>query len=157
MISYHFLNQTSRNNFFTNDTAHGAGQLWSHIPKIPAYQQFQTPFPIVVSDSRPVGSNLTTTLSLDPVVYEVRLSTQPLTKPNTCTDNPSRVRLVRPQSLRGDEPHLRRHPPVQWQARERLRLRHWVRSGRLHYGYQRQPLQCKPFLVVPAHALIHSP
>lgn len=73
MISYHFLNQTTRGNFFTNDTAHGAGQLWSQIPLIPAFQQYQTPFPIVVSDSRPVGSNLTTALSLDPVVYEVRL------------------------------------------------------------------------------------
>ncbi|KAG6917429.1 hypothetical protein DXG01_002515 [Tephrocybe rancida] len=71
MISYHFLNQTNRKNFFTNDSAHGAGQLWSDIPRIPAYQQHQTPFPIVVSDSRPVGSNLTTVLSLDPVVYEI--------------------------------------------------------------------------------------
>ncbi|KAF9461302.1 phospholipase B [Collybia nuda] len=71
LISYHFLNQTSRSNFFTNDTAHGAGQLWSHIPRIPTYQQFQAPFPIVVSDSRPVGSNLTTALSLDPIVYEI--------------------------------------------------------------------------------------
>ncbi|TFK44639.1 phospholipase B [Crucibulum laeve] len=71
MISYHFLNQTSRKNVFTNDTAHGAGQLWSHIPQIPAYAQYQTPFPIIVTDSRPVGSNLTTSLSLDPVVYEI--------------------------------------------------------------------------------------
>ncbi|KAG5650185.1 hypothetical protein H0H81_000391, partial [Sphagnurus paluster] len=71
MISYHFLNQTNRDNFFTNDTAHGAGQLWSNIPLIPAYQQHQTPFPIIVADSRPVGSNATTTLTLDPVVYEI--------------------------------------------------------------------------------------
>ncbi|KAG5642435.1 hypothetical protein DXG03_002781 [Asterophora parasitica] len=71
MISYHFLNQTNRKNFFTNDSAHGAGQLWSKIPQIPAYQQHQTPFPIVVADSRPVGSNLTTALSFDPIVYEI--------------------------------------------------------------------------------------
>ncbi|GLB40375.1 putative cytoplasmic phospholipase A2, catalytic subunit [Lyophyllum shimeji] len=71
MISYHFLNQTDRKNFFTNDSSHGAGQLWSNIPLIPAYRQYQTPFPIVVADSRPVGSNLTTALSLDPVVYEI--------------------------------------------------------------------------------------
>lgn len=74
MISYHFLNQTNRENFFTNDTAHGAGQLWSNIPLIPAYQEHRTPFPIIVADSRPVGSNITTTLTLDPVVYEVRQS-----------------------------------------------------------------------------------
>lgn len=73
MISYHFLNQTTRANFFTNDTAHGAGQLWSNIPLIPAYQQFQTPFPIIVADSRPVGSNLTTALSPESTVFEVRL------------------------------------------------------------------------------------
>ncbi|KAF8161040.1 phospholipase B [Crassisporium funariophilum] len=71
MISYHFLNQTSRQNFFTNDTAHGAGQLWSRIPEIPAYKEFLTPFPIIVADSRPVGSNLTTALALDSVVYEI--------------------------------------------------------------------------------------
>ncbi|KAF8071892.1 phospholipase B [Lyophyllum atratum] len=71
MISYHFLNQTDRKNFFTNDSAHGAGQLWSNIPLIPAYREFQTPFPIVVADSRPVGSNLTTALTLDPTVYEI--------------------------------------------------------------------------------------
>ncbi|KAF8650407.1 hypothetical protein AX16_005214 [Volvariella volvacea WC 439] len=71
MISYHFLNQTSRDNFFTNDTAHGAGQLWSEIPLIPTYQQHQVPFPIVVANSRPVGSNITTILPLDSIVYEI--------------------------------------------------------------------------------------
>lgn len=71
LISYHFLNQTTRSNFFSNDTGHGAGQLWSEIPHIPAYQNHLVPFPIVVADSRPVGSNLTTILPLDSVVYEV--------------------------------------------------------------------------------------
>jgi lysophospholipase len=71
MISFHFLNQTSRGNFFTNDTAHGAGQLWSQIPNTPAYQQHLTPFPLICADSRPAGSNLTTALPPDPVVYEV--------------------------------------------------------------------------------------
>ncbi|KXN90656.1 Lysophospholipase 2 [Leucoagaricus sp. SymC.cos] len=71
MISYHFLNQTTRANFFTNDSAHGAGQLWSNIPLIPSYQQYLTPFPIIVADSRPVGSNLTTQLDLNPTVYEI--------------------------------------------------------------------------------------
>ena len=71
MISYHFLNQTSRSNFFTNDSAHGAGQLWSQIPLIPAYQKSLVPFPIIVADSRPLGSNTTTILSFDSVVYEV--------------------------------------------------------------------------------------
>jgi lysophospholipase len=73
MISYHFLNQTTRQNFFTNDTGHGAGQLWSEIPQIPAYRNLLVPFPIVVANSRPVGSNLTTILGLDSVVYEVSL------------------------------------------------------------------------------------
>ncbi|KAF9071127.1 phospholipase B [Rhodocollybia butyracea] len=71
MISYHFLNQTSRSNFFTNDTAHGAGQLWSNIPTIPAWQQRLTPFPILVTDSRPQGDNATTALGLTPTVYEI--------------------------------------------------------------------------------------
>ncbi|KAF9264260.1 phospholipase B [Marasmius fiardii PR-910] len=71
IISYHFLNQTTPQNFFTNDSAHGAGQLWSSLPDIPAFQQFQVPFPMMVSDSRPFKSNLTTALTLDPVVYEI--------------------------------------------------------------------------------------
>lgn len=71
MISYHFLNQTTRGNFFTNETAHGAGQLWSRIPEIPAYAKKQTPFPIIMADSRPVGSNSTALLTPEPVVYEI--------------------------------------------------------------------------------------
>ncbi|KAH8119292.1 phospholipase B [Phellopilus nigrolimitatus] len=71
MISYHFLNGTSRNNFFTNDSAHGAGQLWSRIPELPSFQQHLTPFPLIVANSRPVGSNLTTILSPEPIVYEI--------------------------------------------------------------------------------------
>ncbi|KAI0295829.1 phospholipase B [Multifurca ochricompacta] len=71
MISYHFLNQTNRNDFFTNDSAHGAGQLWSNVPLIPSWQQHLVPFPIIQTDSRPVGSNLTTSLSPTAVVYEI--------------------------------------------------------------------------------------
>ena len=71
MISYHFLNQTTRNDFFTNDSAHGAGQLWSNVPLIPSWQQYQVPFPIIQADSRPVGSNSTGILDPSSVVYEV--------------------------------------------------------------------------------------
>ncbi|KAH9011013.1 phospholipase B [Lactarius pseudohatsudake] len=71
MISYHFLNQTDRNNFFTNDSAHGAGQLWSQVPLIPSWQQHLVPFPIIQTDSRPAGSNLTTSLPPTAVVYEI--------------------------------------------------------------------------------------
>lgn len=74
MISYHFLNQTDRDNFFSNDSAHGAGQLWSQVPLIPSWQQQLVPFPIIQADSRPVGSNLTTSLPPTAVVYEVRHS-----------------------------------------------------------------------------------
>ncbi|TFY82180.1 hypothetical protein EWM64_g1831 [Hericium alpestre] len=71
MIAYHFLNETTRDNFFTNDTAHGAGQLWSRIPETAPWQQHLEPFPIIMADSRPVGSNLTTVLSPEPIVYEI--------------------------------------------------------------------------------------
>ncbi|KAJ7084311.1 phospholipase B [Mycena belliarum] len=70
-ISYHFLNQTNRHNFFTNSTAHGAGQLWSDIPRIPAFQQGLTPFPLIVADSRPSGDNSTAALGPESVVYEI--------------------------------------------------------------------------------------
>jgi lysophospholipase len=71
MISYHFLNQTDRNNFFSNDSAHGAGQLWSQVPLNPLFQAHQVPFPIMQADSRPVGSNLTSVLAPEPIVYEM--------------------------------------------------------------------------------------
>ncbi len=71
MVSYHFLNQTSRANFFTNDSAHGAGQLWSNVPLISPWQQHLVPFPIIQADSRPAGSNLTTMLDPSSTVYEV--------------------------------------------------------------------------------------
>ena len=71
IISYHFLNQTNRNNFFSNNSAHGAGQLWSDIPDIPTFQQYLMPVPIAVSDSRPGGDNATTFLGLDATVSEV--------------------------------------------------------------------------------------
>lgn len=75
MISFHFLNGTNRTNFFTNDTAHGAGQLWSHMPDIPAFQEYNLPFPVIIADSRPIGTNSTAALPPDAVVYEVRIHT----------------------------------------------------------------------------------
>ncbi|OCH93717.1 phospholipase B [Obba rivulosa] len=71
MISYHFLNETSRDNFFTNDSAHGAGQIWSQMPDIPAFAQHQVPLPIIMADSRPIGDNSTGPLPPGPTVYEI--------------------------------------------------------------------------------------
>ena len=68
-LSYHFLNQTTRSNFYTNNTGHGAGQLWSQIPLLPSYANQSMPFPIIAADSLPSGSN-STVVSLDSVVYE---------------------------------------------------------------------------------------
>jgi len=71
MISYHFLNQTTNSNFFTNDTGHGAGQLWSELPLGSMFQQHSIPFPIVTIDSQPAGSNETGYAPLNNTVYEV--------------------------------------------------------------------------------------
>ncbi|KAH7919355.1 phospholipase B [Leucogyrophana mollusca] len=72
MVAYHFLNGTTRSNFYENtSTAHGAGQLWSHVPFLPSYQNFSMPFPIVVTNSQPVGTNVTTVAPLGAVVYEI--------------------------------------------------------------------------------------
>ncbi|KDQ57464.1 hypothetical protein JAAARDRAFT_130109 [Jaapia argillacea MUCL 33604] len=51
MVGYHFLNQSGRETFFSADLEFGAGQLWSDIPSIPVYQQYQVPYPIVVANS----------------------------------------------------------------------------------------------------------
>ncbi|KAK0463558.1 phospholipase B [Desarmillaria tabescens] len=69
-LSYHFLNQTNRENFFTNDSAHGAGQLWSDIPTSQVYQQQSVPFPIILANSRPNGSNYTGVLPPEAAVFE---------------------------------------------------------------------------------------
>ncbi|KAF8554177.1 phospholipase B [Imleria badia] len=69
-VSYHFSNQTTSNNFYTNSTGHGAGQLWSQIPLLPSYANQSMPFPIIAADSIPSASNPTSAVSLDSVVYE---------------------------------------------------------------------------------------
>ena len=71
MISYHFLNYTDRDNFFTNDTGHGAGQPWSRIPEIPSFQRALPPFPLIMADSRPGNDNATTVLPPEATVYEI--------------------------------------------------------------------------------------
>ncbi|KAH7108228.1 lysophospholipase catalytic domain-containing protein [Auriculariales sp. MPI-PUGE-AT-0066] len=71
MLAYHFLNGTTRENFFTNDTQHGAGILWSNLPNTDAFSTKQLPFPLVVAASRFAGSgyNKTNTPLLWPM-YE---------------------------------------------------------------------------------------
>ncbi|EMD37706.1 hypothetical protein CERSUDRAFT_50016 [Gelatoporia subvermispora B] len=58
-------------NFFTNDSGHGAGQIWSDMPAIPSFAQHQVPMPIIMADSRPVDDNSTGALPPGPVVYEI--------------------------------------------------------------------------------------
>ncbi|KAG1895501.1 phospholipase B [Suillus fuscotomentosus] len=71
MISYHFLNETTRENFYTNQTGHGAGQLWSQMSLLPNFQNYTMPFPIVATDSRKAGSGITTNVPLNSTVYEI--------------------------------------------------------------------------------------
>ncbi|KAF9782507.1 phospholipase B [Thelephora terrestris] len=71
MLSYHFFNQTTRANFFTDDTSHGAGQLWSNLPRSSMFQGFNVPVPLIVFDSRPSGTKTNGYTPLDVPVYEV--------------------------------------------------------------------------------------
>ncbi|KAG1723798.1 phospholipase B [Suillus lakei] len=71
MVSYHFLNETTRSNFYTNQTSHGAGQLWSQMSLLPNFQNHTMPFPIVTADSRQAGSGIITTVPLNSTVYEI--------------------------------------------------------------------------------------
>ena len=64
-LAYHFLSGlgasnmvdsiTTTDNFFTNETSHGAGILWSDMTDLPVFQSHQFPIPIVVVDSLPVA------------------------------------------------------------------------------------------------------
>ena len=64
-LGYHFLaglgdpskadTITTQQNFFTNDTSHGAGVLWSHMTDLPTFQKREFPLPIVVAATRPSG------------------------------------------------------------------------------------------------------
>ncbi|EIW83246.1 FabD lysophospholipase-like protein [Coniophora puteana RWD-64-598 SS2] len=69
LLAYHFLNGTTSKNMY-DDSAHGAGQLWSAIPQSPAFQQYAVPFPLIVSDSLHENQNVSGVLPLDNVVYE---------------------------------------------------------------------------------------
>jgi lysophospholipase len=71
MLSYHFLNQTSRANFFTDDSSHGAGQLWSNLPSNSMFQEYNVPVPLIVFDSRPSGVEIDGYTPLNVPVYEV--------------------------------------------------------------------------------------
>ncbi|KAF9017220.1 phospholipase B [Hymenopellis radicata] len=70
-LSYHFLNQTSRSNFFTDDSPHGAGQLWSDIPLSSSYQNHDGPFPIILANSRPNNDTSVGFLTPAAPVYEI--------------------------------------------------------------------------------------
>lgn len=72
MLSYHFLNQTSRDNFFTNDSSHGAGQLWSNLPRNPMLEQYNVPLPLITIDSIPSGVMFDGPVPLNVPVYEAR-------------------------------------------------------------------------------------
>ena len=72
MLSYHFLNQTSRKNFFTDDSSHGAGQLWSNLPRNPMFEEYNVPLPLIIFNSRPSGVKLDGFTPHDIPVYEVR-------------------------------------------------------------------------------------
>ena len=64
-LGYHFLaglgdpseadTITTQQNFFTNDTSHGAGVLWSNMTNLPTFQKREFPLPIVVAATRPPG------------------------------------------------------------------------------------------------------
>jgi hypothetical protein len=142
MISYHFLNQTSRDNFFTNDTAHGAGQLWSDVPLIPSWQQHQVPFPIIQADSRPVNSTSTGTLDPSSVVYEVNWSPsyRAWARPFYSfvnADDPHGIWVLGPFSFCYGEHFLRRDTLDQRPTRQRHRVYHSIRRNGVHDGHER--------------------
>lgn len=70
-ISFHFLNGTTRENFYSRDVAHGAGQLWSLIPNSSPWQQHSVPFPLIQTVSRGANATANTTATLQDVQYEI--------------------------------------------------------------------------------------
>jgi len=46
---------TTDDNYFTNDTSHGAGILWSDMKTVPTFQKREFPLPIIVANVRPPG------------------------------------------------------------------------------------------------------
>ena len=72
MLSYHFLNQTTRDNFFTNESSHGAGQLWSNLHRDPMFEEYSVPLPLIIFDSIPSGTKMDVPIPHNIPVYEVR-------------------------------------------------------------------------------------
>jgi lysophospholipase len=77
MLSYHFLNQTSRTNFFTDESSHGAGQLWSDLPHNSMFEEYNVPLPLIIFDSRPSGVKVDGYTPHNIPVYEVRTNSPP--------------------------------------------------------------------------------
>ncbi|KIJ52232.1 hypothetical protein M422DRAFT_156921 [Sphaerobolus stellatus SS14] len=71
LLSYHFLNGTTRDNFFTNSSAHGAGLLLSDIPTTTAFKSRSMPFPIIVADSEANTDIVDDRPGLKSVVFEI--------------------------------------------------------------------------------------
>lgn len=72
-LSYHLFPGTSLSNFFSSDSPHGSGTLYSSIRSTSSFSSHILPFPITVIDSRPPGfENLPpgTNLPLNATVYE---------------------------------------------------------------------------------------
>ncbi|KIJ47423.1 hypothetical protein M422DRAFT_164028 [Sphaerobolus stellatus SS14] len=86
MVSYHFLNGTTRNNFYTNDTSHGANILFSNLPSQDIYQNFSVPLPIIALNFQvPAGADASSSIIYEITPYEMgsfdpRLSTMAQTK-----------------------------------------------------------------------------
>jgi len=82
-LSYHFLTGldaahtldtiTTDTNFFTNDTSHGAGILWSDMKTVPTFQKREFPLPIIVANGRPPGFSKSPVPFLKSTQYEFTL------------------------------------------------------------------------------------
>lgn len=69
-VSYHFFNDTTRDNFFKNTSAHGAGYLWSDLKNVPSFRAHKFPLPIIMVASQQANSTAALTFA-NSTVYEV--------------------------------------------------------------------------------------
>ncbi|KIJ28678.1 hypothetical protein M422DRAFT_784491 [Sphaerobolus stellatus SS14] len=71
MLAYHFINGTTSDNFYTNDTSHGSSFLWSSLRNTSAFQNQKMAFPIMTLHTQtPTNGNELQAWS-QRMVYEV--------------------------------------------------------------------------------------
>lgn len=75
-LAYHFLNETTEENFYSTDAAHDQGTLFSSIRYAPTFQSGSMPYPILattsrIDESQQLTNDSTSVIPLENTAFEI--------------------------------------------------------------------------------------